>query len=259
MPVLRAANARFCFYIIGVSNHLTLASRSSRRSYHSNYHNTAYYSYMSHNNNSQGYTYRRCQGSENFSAHCTHNGPSKAVWIQIMVAALLIFGLFCCHLNLTRKRQNVIFEWNNDDDDTDVENDVENHNQNSSSTRKERPYHDMDRQSILQRSVQRSLRMMQMAVQGHTQNEQQQEVDSSGTYQAPTVAVTNICNTAAAGEDQDEDASKTLMTVPAPDQDHTARSKQEGEDSNTAAGNPMTPPLTCHQADTDNSKQKIVC
>lgn len=60
----------------------------------------------------------RCRGRDNYSSHCTHNGPSKAVWTEIIVVGLVIFGLFFCYVRWASKQREQLdwIEWNDDDD-----------------------------------------------------------------------------------------------------------------------------------------------
>ena len=60
----------------------------------------------------------RCRGRENYSAHCVNNGPSSAVFVEIIAAAWIIFGLFCCYVRWSgRRRQLEWIEWNSDSSD----------------------------------------------------------------------------------------------------------------------------------------------
>jgi hypothetical protein len=64
-------------------------------------------------------TATHCRGHETYGDHCTHNGPSARVWFDILVAALIIFGFFFWHLKWSeRRRTKLVFEWNNDEEDS---------------------------------------------------------------------------------------------------------------------------------------------
>ena len=70
------------------------------------------------------YTYTsRCRGRENFSDHCSHNGPSQAVWMEIILAGWIIFGLFCCYVKWYERRERIEWiEWNSDSSDAESNN-----------------------------------------------------------------------------------------------------------------------------------------
>ena len=57
-----------------------------------------------------------CRGRDNYSDHCLQNGPSKAVWMEIILAGCIIFGLFFCYVKWSSKRrkQDHWIEWNDD-------------------------------------------------------------------------------------------------------------------------------------------------
>ena len=64
------------------------------------------------------YTNTRCQGGENFSDHCTHNGPSIRVWLDILMVAFCIAAFFVGYVKWAARRRNIedIDWWGNDDD-----------------------------------------------------------------------------------------------------------------------------------------------
>jgi hypothetical protein len=70
--------------------------------------------------NSTIYTTTHCQGLQNFSSNCTHNGPSKGVWTEIAIVGFIIFGLFGCYVRWSnRKKEFEWIQWN--DSSSDVE------------------------------------------------------------------------------------------------------------------------------------------
>lgn len=94
----------------------------------------------------------KCQGGENFSDHCSQNGPSVRVWFDILLVAVVIFGFFVLYVRWERKRHAIhkdIDWWGNDDDDDTYTTsgssmslrgggDAENPNRKAASARKER-------------------------------------------------------------------------------------------------------------------------
>lgn len=64
----------------------------------------------------------RCQGRENYKDYCTSNGPDPSVWLEILAAGVIIFGLFWLYLKWSsRPNLRMVIEWNDSDEDSSTE------------------------------------------------------------------------------------------------------------------------------------------